>query len=609
VNRIASDHLLPLVRLLAVASAFFFPAVAGATIRYEISLAAPEHHLFHVIMTIPDVHGSVTLQLPAWNALYQIRDFSAHVQELEARAGGAAAPLEALDKQTWIARGEGEISLRYLAYWDEPGPFGTQLSPEHAFINPAMILMYVPDRRAEDVSISLTDIPAGWRVASAILPGNVAVPEDARVSAAAAGYDALTDSPLEAGPFEMFRIPGLSPEIDVAVDGDHWKQAEVRDELQRICRYEEQLMGGAPFPHYLFLLHFGSAWAGAGGGMEHANSTAISAPSGNDLSNVAAHEFFHLWNVKRLRPQTLNPVDYQREQYTRALWFAEGVTSTYAAYTLVRTGLWSREEFLADLSDQITELENRPAVRWQSVEESSLNAWLEKYPLYNRPERSVSYYTKGQILGVLLDILIRDRTNNARSLDDVLRVMNEEFAKANKPYRDSLDVELAAERVAGGSFADFFRDDVAGTRPLPYDSVLALAGLQLRRLAEQHAAPGFEAARRFSGELVVASVEPGSAASAAGLRQGDRIPEWDGAAPPRSAAQWARTKKPGETLRLKVERDGRELTISFPLAAVTEYRYQVSEAPHTSSQARRLREGLLRGSTDHAAMPAAAGLR
>jgi predicted metalloprotease with PDZ domain len=149
-------------------------------------------------------------------------------------------------------------------------------------------------------------------------------------------------------------------------------------------------------------------------------------------------------------------VDYTKEQYTRALWFAEGVTSTYAAYTLVRTQLWSKEQFYFDLSQQISELESRPANQWQSAEESSLDAWLERYPLYNRPQESVSYYAKGQVLGVLLDILIRERANNEKSLDDVLRAMNGEFARQNKPYRDSLDVRLTAEKVAGGSFDEFF---------------------------------------------------------------------------------------------------------------------------------------------------------
>src|SRR5260370_39544046 len=208
-------------------------------------------------------------------------------------------------------------------------------------------------------------------------------------------------------------------------------------------------MGAAPFERYTFILHIGKGVGG--GGMEHANWAGIGVPSDEFLPAVAAHEFFHLWNVKRIRPASLEPVDYEKEQYTRALWFAEGVTNTYASYALVRSSVWSKQQFYADLGEQISELEGRPANRRQSAEQSSLDAWLEKNPLYNQAEYSVSYYTKGQVLGNLLDILIRDRTGNEKSLDDVIRALNVNFAKQGKTYRDSLDVQLTAESVAGGS--------------------------------------------------------------------------------------------------------------------------------------------------------------
>ena len=225
--------------------------------------------------------------------------------------------------------------------------------------------------------------------------------------------------------------------------------------------------------------------------MEHANSTAINVSSGQTLSGVAAHEFFHLWNVKRIRPASLEPIDYTREQYSRALWFAEGVSSTYGSYTLVRSGVWSKRDFYDDLARQINELESRPANRWQSAEQSSMDTWLDKYDYYNGPEFSVSYYTKGQVLGVLLDILIREHTNDAHSLDDVMRDMNEEFARKGKTYRDSLDVRLTTEKVAGGSFEEFFRKYVANAEPFPYEIVLTKAGLRLQQQEIVRAELGF----------------------------------------------------------------------------------------------------------------------
>ena len=566
-----------------------------ATVRYEISLSHPEQHLFNISMQIPDVSGEIVVQMPAWNALYQIRDFSARVRNVEAFVGSEKAQIEKVDKQTWRVHGSGTVSIRYATYWDDVGPFASQLNAEHAFVNPAMILMYAPARRREEVKIVFKEIPDSW-VAAAALPildesmGGVHL-----IELSAANYDDAADAPIEAGNFEEFSVAGITPPITVVVHGEKWKKKEFEEILRRICSYEVKLMDGAPYQHYTFIVHVGKGMGG--GGMEHANSTAISIRGQDDLPNVAAHEFFHLWNVKRIRPATLDPVDYTREQYTRALWFAEGVTSTYAAYTLVRTQIWSKEQFYSDLSQQISELESRPANQWQSAEQSSLDAWLEKYSIYNRPQDSVSYYTKGQILGLLLDILIRDRTNNEKSLDDVLRAMNLDFAKQNKPYRDSLDVRLTAEKIARASFESFFQKYVSHAEALPYAEVLPLAGLQLRTTEHKRASLGFSAERDASGVVTVHDVDSESAAAQAGVRAGDVITSWNGAEPPRNPERWAYSQKPGNTLRLAIRRDEKETSLEFRLGEVFETFFQVNEDGHASEKARRIREGILHGTT------------
>jgi predicted metalloprotease with PDZ domain len=570
---------------------------ARAAIQYEVSLAHPERHVFHVRMQIPDVTGEVTVQLPAWNTLYQVRDFSAHVQFVGAVAGTQDAPIEKLDKQTWHITGKGTVTVSYATYWDEGGPFATQLNHEHAFINPAMILMYVPERRSESVSLSMPDVPFEWQVASAALTGSFQSSRVRGFAFLAPSYDELADAPIEAGKFEEFEVPGVSSPIRAVIHGDDWKKGQIEEELRRICTYELKLMEGAPFERYTFLVHIGKGATGAGGGMEHSNSTAISVRTEAEFPSVAAHEFFHLWNVKRIRPASLEPVDYTKEQYTRALWFAEGVTSTYASYTLVRTHLWNKEQFYDDLGDQISDLESRPANHWQSAEQSSLDAWLEKYSLYNRPQGSVSYYSKGQVLGVLLDILIRDRTDNEKSLDDVVRSMNEEFAKQGKTYRDSLDVRLTTEKVAGGSFEEFFEKYISSAEPLPYQRLLPLAGLELRTVERRRADLGFSADRDASELLVVSGVDPDGGAAAAGLLTGDVIVSWNGSKPPQSIERWVYSQKKGSLLRLGVRRDEKNVTLEFRLGEATETLYRVAEDAHASEKGRRIREGLLRGVT------------
>ena len=577
---------------------FFFFVFCGAstraTIQYSVSLAHPEQHLFHVTMTIPNVNGEVIVQMAAWNALYQIRDFSSRVQQVEAQVDSQKTQIEKLDKQTWRVKGSGTIQISYATYWDDVGPFASQLNAEHAFINPAMILFYVPDRRAENATISVRDVPTGWSIETAS-PWTILLNGYHYFSISSPSFDVLADGPIEIGKFQEFDLPGVSPRITVVVHGDNWKKKQIEDDLKRICEYELKLMDGAPFERYVFILHIGKNTGG--GGMEHANSTAIGVYSDQSLAGVAAHEFFHLWNVKRIRPASLEPVDYAKEQYTRALWFAEGVTSTYGSYTLVRSGIWSKEQFYADLGNQISELERRPANRWQSAEQSSLDAWLEKYSLYNQPESSVSYYTKGQVLGDLLDILIRDRTDNEKSLDDVLRALNTDFAKQGKTYRDSLDVRLTSEKIAGGSFEEFFKKYVAGVEPFPYQQTLALAGLDLRTVEHRSATLGFRAERDSNGLFFVKNVEAEGPAVRAGLREGDGIINWNGGEVPRRLERWAREQKPGDMLKLRVRREDKEVAIDFRLGETKETLYEVSEDAHATEKARHIREGILRGQT------------
>jgi predicted metalloprotease with PDZ domain len=591
------------LQILCVLCASVVCAMAGpaqATIRYEVSVAEPEKHIFHVKMTVPDVKDELTVQLPAWNALYQIRDFAYRVQDVRARdAGDTPLAIVKLDKQTWQIRGRGTVLIEYAIFWDDAGPFSTQLNASHAFINLATILFYVPARRSEATRVAFSGLRDGWGVAVALRPG------ENSTTFVAASYDALVDAPVEIGEFQQFRFlatgldhPPLPVAIRVVIHGDGWTQERITESLKKIVSTEIQTMQDAPFEEFLFLYHFGTAAAGGGGGMEHSNSTAIHTGFPATFEGVTAHEFFHLWNVKRIRPRTLEPVDYTKENWTRALWFAEGVTSTYGSYTLVRSGLWSREQFYSDLAGQIMELESRPAHSWKSAEEASLDAWLEKYNQYRRPEYSISYYNKGQLLGVLLDVLIRDATDNRAGLDDVLRDLNENFAKRGRFYDETKDLRAAVERAAGRSFGDFFSKYVAGTEELPCKDVLALAGLRLKALGQVRADLGFSVGRGPDAVPTVMQLDFASGAGKAGLREGDVLLELNGAAMPRNIISWLREHQPGESVRLKVRRNGVEREVTYALGQRQESIYRIEDDETAAEKQRRIREGLLKGITD-----------
>jgi predicted metalloprotease with PDZ domain len=585
-----------------LATALFLALPARATIEYTVSIAHPERHIFGVTMRIPKVRDQVTVQLPAWNALYQIRDFSAHMMQVVARdEEGHTLPLRKLDKDTWSVSGNGAVTVSYPILWDEPGPFATQLNMDHAFLNFAMVLLYVPERRAEDTRVQFEDVPEGWHVAVELDSTGAA---EGRHTAAyvAPSYDALADAPVEIGHFEELHMEAGGRPVRIVVHGDPGDRTRLTESLKRIVDYEVTLMGGAPFREYMFLFHVGNNFGG--GGMEHMNCTAIAADVPAQLPSYSAHEFFHAWNVKRIRPQSLEPVDYTKEMWTRSLWFAEGVTNTYGAYTLERTGLWSAQQFYANLADEIRELQSRPAHRWQSVEQSSLDAWYEKYPLYTRPEESISYYNKGQIVGVLLDLLIRDRTDNHASLDDVLRALNEQYAKQGRLYNETEGLRAVTQEVirkkassADADLGDFFRRYISGADEIPYADFLARAGWTLRDTGQHRAAIGFALARDNAVPPTVVSIDPDSSASQAGLKEGDVLLSLNGEAVPRPLERWLRDHQPDERVTVKIQRGGEQRDISFPLGRQNEAAYQIVEAPSPTDKQRRIRDGILHGTT------------
>ena len=575
---------------------------ARATIEYTISLAHPDRHIIGVTMRIPNVRDRVTVQMPAWNALYQIRDFASHMTQVTAKDDeGHALPLRKIDKQTWTATGNGTVTFNYSTTWDEPGPFGAQLSAEHAFLNLAMVLLYVPDRRAEDDRVSFQDVPEGWRTAVELdSPQTNGTKQSAGF--VAPNYDALVDAPVEIGHFDEFDVDAGGRPVRIVVHGDPGDRIHLSDSLKRIVDYDVSLMGGAPFREYMFLFHIGGNFGG--GGMEHMNCTAISADVPAQLASYSAHEFFHAWNVKRIRPQSLEPIDYTKEMWTRSLWFAEGVTNTYGTYAMLRTGLWSTAQFYSNLADQIRELQSRPAHRWQSAEQSSLDAWFEKYSLYDRPEASISYYNKGQILGVLLDLLIRDRTENRAGLDDVMRALNDEYAKKGRFYDDSDGLRAVMEGVirksapeANADLGDFFNRYVSGVDEIPYNDFLARAGLALRDTSQHRASLGFSFNRNVPGAISIASVDPDSGAASAGVKEGDVLMSIDGENFPRNPDRWLRDHQPDERVTVRVQRGGDMLDFSFPLGRQAEAAYQITESDSPTEKQRRIRDGILRGVT------------
>jgi predicted metalloprotease with PDZ domain len=559
---------------------------------YTIRLADANHHRVHVSMTYDPENGGNEVQLPVWNALYQVRDFAKNVIAVKASSqSGEQLAVKQIDKTTWQFRPKGGwVTLDYDIVLDEPGPFGAQFNSHHAFFNFAQALMYPTNGREFPIAVRLEQVPSGWKLATPLDSLNIPAAQEVGSPGyllRAGNYDRLVDSPCELGNFaEMdFEQGGAKYRVVIDADANDYDASKLVNSLKQITAAETAWMDDRPFTTYVFIYHFPRGPAGRG--MEHAFSTAID-HSANDLkdlkglNSVSAHEFFHLWNVKRIRPQSLEPIDYSRENYTRALWFSEGVTSAVADLALLKAGLLQPSEYLQRLSNGISVLQSRPAHATQSAEESSLDTWLERYPSYRAPERSISYYNKGELLGVLLDLKIRQDSHGRSSLRDLFHAMNRDYAKAGKFFPDSDGVRQEAEKLTGADLSSFFAQYVAGTADLPYE-LFATAGVVLSKEDRVVADPGFEAARNFGGPLVIEDVY-GEQARTAGLQQGMEIQAVDGEAPGRSLDQQFANSAPGAKVRIAVSNRGTRKDIQLTLGERNVKSYVLHESPDATAE-------------------------
>ncbi len=587
--------------LLVVALFAFLPSAAAQSpeTRYSISLANPEQHLVEIQLTLPPGPSNRDLQLPVWNALYQIRDFSQYVNWLRAKdPSGHMLNVHLLDKSRWRVEGASSGAIiEYQIYLDSPSPFGAQLNPHHAFLNLAQLLMYPLDARNAPMKVEFTHVPADWHIATPLLPANNAY--------LAENYDRLVDSPFELGKFQEADFDESGGHFRVIIDSDpaDYDSALIVSSLHRIVAAAMSWMNDRPFDTYTFFFHFPRG--PGGGGMEHAYSTAIEVNADllkqnlGTLTSVTAHEFFHLWNVKRIRPQSLEPVDYTKENYTKALWFSEGATSTAAGTIELRAGDADEARYLAYLSQQITELEQRPAHLTQSAEQSSLDAWLEGFGYYRRPERSISYYNVGELLGVMLDLTVRESTHGQASLREVFQWMNTNYAKKGLLFDDSEGVRHAAETVAHIDLGWFFSRYVTAPGEIPWDDFFRSVGLRVQTVSNTVPDPGFLGSRNFDGPMTVMAVTPGSDAERVGLHAGDTIVEVMGkAAGQESRAQVSRLA-PGDTLSVKIQnRRGGDHELKWKIGSHQEVSYELKDLAHVTSAQRARRAAWLKGEAE-----------
>lgn len=571
-------------------------------ISYTVSMTKPWTHLLEVEMRVGSdkLPGRLDIVMPVWTpGSYLVREYARHVQDFAATdAAGSPLGWRKTSKNTWQIDTGGlkEAIVRYNVYSNELTVRTNELNSEHAFFNNGALLMHPKGWISAPSTVKVN--PYGnWKVATGLKKVD-GQPDTFR----AENFDVLYDSPFEVSDFKEISFTVLGkPHRYVFCGEGNYNLERVAADTAKIIEESSKIFGDLPYDDYTFIVNLRG-----GGGLEHMNSTALQTsrfsfvgPRYNSFLGLVAHEFFHLWNVKRIRPDALGPFDYEAENYTKLLWVAEGITSYYGGLILKRAGFVTEREFLAGRAADFQALQEQPGRFQTSLEESSFDAWIKYYrPDENSVNNQISYYDKGEIVGFLLDLEIRRNSKGVKSLDDVLRLLYEEFAKKGRNFSPE-DMQRASETAAGVPLDDFFSKYVRGRSELDYESALGAIGLELQRSApggREQSFFGANFATQYSpqGEqrLNVTSVLAGSPAWEQGLNSGDQIVALDGLrVNQQSLNAFLAERRPGDRVKLTVFRFDELRTLEITLGGRQRPDYRIVPVQSPTDQQKNLYRG------------------
>ena len=583
---------------------------APEPIRYTLAFPAPHTHYVDVTAVVPtDRRPEVELMMAVWTpGSYLIREYERNVESVTATGeSGRAIAIEKSDKNRWrvATGGAPTVTVKYRVYAREMSVRTNWVEADFAMINgaPTFLTLGGAANRPHEVVIE----PArGWRTSMTSL----AAMSGGNHRYRAADYDELVDSPILIGNPAVYEFSVDDKKHYLVNIGEAgvFDGAKAAKDLEAVFREQRRFWGSLPYDRYL-VMNVLTAVPGQipGGGLEHKNSTMLIAGRWATRTRqsylawleLASHEIFHAWNVKRLRPVELGPFDYENENFTRSLWVVEGVTDYYGELLVHRAGLSSQLEYLDALANKIEEIQTTPGRAVQSAELASQDAWIKYYrPDENSPNSSVSYYTKGSVLGFLLDARIRKATNGAKSLDDVMRAAYQKFSGA-KGYTPD-EFRAVAEQVAGMSLASFWDAGVEGTAEVDYTEALDLFGLRFRPVEAPRADRPARAwlgatTRNDAGRLVVSQVRRDGPATAAGLNVDDEIIAIDDFRV-RADQLAARLDqyKPGDKVTLLVARRDQLTTIEFEFGAEPARQWRLEVDPGATETDQRQRDRWLK---------------
>ncbi len=506
----------------------------GQSVSYSLRMPKPQNHYFEVEMELKDFKASeLTVKMPVWApGSYLVREFSRHVNLVTATdEKGQALKVTKTTKNAWkIAKGKSKkVNVNYQVYAFELTVRTSFLDLSHGFVSGSGVFFYVDGYKQLSGKLAVYPYESFEKVTTA-LPANPEIPEGESNERHFVfdNYDHLVDCPLEIGNHELFHFESNGVDHQVAMYGlGNYEVAQLQTDMAKIVNAATDVFGQNPNKNYTFIIH---NVINGQGGLEHTNSCVLSvnrwtyAPAEyNNFLSLVAHEYFHLWNVKRIRPIELGPFNYDEENYTTLLWVMEGFTSYYDELLMVRAGYYSKDEYLRKLQSSINYVEGSIGARVQPIAHASFDAWIKAYrPNENSANTTMTYYSSGAMIAALLDAMIVDKFNAQKSLDHFMRYLYDEYYVKKKRGFTEAEFQQALEDFLGQDMDAFFNDYIYGTKIPDFQSVFSKVGVNVTYTGKPVASLGATIAQE-GGKTIVKAVRSNSAAEEAGISVGDEI--------------------------------------------------------------------------------------
>jgi predicted metalloprotease with PDZ domain len=556
--------------------------VLAEKISYQLTFPEAQGHYVNVTMEVKTSKDEVIVKMPVWApGSYLVREFARHVEGFKAKSGGTSLSFIKRDKNTWVIKNptKSAISISYKVYAFELTVRTSFIDESHAYLNGTSIFMYVDGQLNQASEIIITP-NSNWSKISCALPSE----KNNAYHLYAENYDILADSPIEIGNQTIIEFTTQGVKHSVAMIGPGNYDAEkIKKDFAKIVDEATSVFGTHPCKNYTFFVHNVPA---GGGGLEHLNSTSVQVQRfaySNEATyqsflGLVAHEYFHLWNVKRLRPVVLGPFNYDVENYTRMLWVSEGFTAFYDNWLVKRAGYNTPEKYLDIIANEYSAQTNLPGDKEQSVADASFDAWI-KY--YRRNENSnntqVSYYDKGSILASLLNLMIIEHSGAKQNLDNLMSYLYEEYYnKKNTGFTDE-QFKAAAEKFTGKNLDEFYKNYVNGVTAIPYESFLKIVGLKLTDLnATKNDAYLGANSTSTNGKVLITSVVKNSPAYTYGINVNDEILAIDNFRTD-DLTKALTYKKAGDKVSILLNRDGMIKTIEVTLIKNTTVKYKIEK--------------------------------